>query len=202
VNTQRGRLAYARQQNPIKLAEKWLESAKGLSINYNAMTVSTVNTQGAPSSRVVLIKDIQSTGFVFFTNYNSFKGLQISGNPNIAGNIYWEPLKKQISIEGIVKKTTRDYSIKYWQKRDRESQISQYISRQSEEVKDRATLENLYQEAEQEFANQEIPCPAHWGGYIIEPTHFIFWLERPHRLHDRFSYQKVENSWKFKRLFP
>lgn len=197
-------------KNPIELAKQWLEYAKVDSkMQYpNAMTLATVNPQGHPSLRVVLLKEIRKEGFVFYTNYNSRKGRDIENNTNVAADFYWDVPFRQIKIKGTVSKTSREDSINYWNSRPRESQISQYISIQSQSAPNKIQLNELYDKTQIQFDKKEIPCPLHWGGYILIPTEVIFWIGKSNRFHDVFQFlknSKTDNSsnyWLVQRLYP
>jgi pyridoxamine 5'-phosphate oxidase len=191
--------------DPIELAKIWLKQAeKDSQMTYpNAMSLATVDQNGVPSIRVVLLKELNSEGFVFFTNYNSRKGKEISKNPNVAANFYWDKPFRQIKIAGKVKKISRKESISYWNTRPKESQISQYVSQQSQPIESREKLDLLYKEAQIKFSNSPIECPEHWGGYILEPLEIIFWIGKMNRFHDCFKFSKNSSkNWLAQRLFP
>lgn len=153
-------------------------------------------------SRIVLCRGWGEEGFTFYTNYNSRKGVDLAANPEASAVFYWDPVFRQVCISGKVTKTARADSEKYWNARERDSQISQYVSHQSQEVKSREELEQNWTKAEQEFAGKAIPCPAHWGGYVLVPRKIEFWIGRPGRLHDRYEFQRQKTSWSFRRLYP
>ena len=212
-------LTELKDQNPIFILQQWLQEAQEHpeAKEPTAMVLSTIKYKfdpGAykfnisafhwPTSRVVLLKEIQADQLIFYTNYASDKGKQCSGLPvrlsgrqvYVALNFYWNYLGKQVRIIGKIKKTSREKSIAYWNSRSRESQISQYISKQSEKLDSRETLEKKWQEAQSQFAGKDIPCPAHWGGYAITAYFVEFWQERPHRLHDRLQFKRKEGFFK------
>lgn len=171
----------------------------------NAMTLSTVSTDSKPSSRVVLLKEYTSRGFIFYTNYNSRKGLDIEENPHISLLFWWEALERQVRIEGIANKITAELSEFYFQTRPKSSQIAASISRQSQPLEDVLKLQEDFKRLNAEFADAEkrVPRPPHWGGYEVQPERFEFWQGRESRLHDRFEYRKLTaNGWKISRLFP
>lgn len=192
------------QSRPLDVFTAWMADAQAEPRikEPNAMALATVNRAGEPQLRVVLCKVWSEEGFIFYTNYNSRKGHDISENPRVAANFYWDPLFRQVKITGLAKKTSRTVSETYWNSRARESQLSQWISHQSETVDSRATLEKAWHAAETKFAGREIPCPEHWGGYLIEPTAIEFWVGQPGRLHDRFYYEKRSSTWTLSRLYP
>lgn len=167
-----------------------------------AMVVSTAATSGELHSRVVLCKSWAEDGFVFYTNYESLKGQDLKSNPQAAAIFYWDPLFRQVKISGDVVKTSRAESEEYWNSRPKGSQLSQYISHQSQTVTSREELENRWREAETKFKDKPIPCPQHWGGYVLRPHTIEFWIGRDNRLHDRFKFQKQDSGWTFRRLFP
>lgn len=168
-----------------------------------AMVLSTVDMNGYPDSRVVLLKELQSKGFVFFTNYLSVKGEQLQKNPHAALNFYWPSLSRQVRVRGLVSKIDPAQSHAYFVLRPRESQISAIASPQSQIIPDRSFLEKKYQKiAEQYKSHDSIPCPDFWGGYILVPEIVEFWQGRDNRLHDRLRYTKKDNQWLHERLAP
>jgi len=190
-------------KTPLELFRTWLEEAKGTSLKQpEAFTLATVSEGGQPRARVLLLKEIRPEGLVFFTNYNSQKGLDLKKNPKAALNFFWDPMARQVLWQGSVQKLPRAESERYWTSRPRSSQLSQWVSRQSQPVKDRSIMDAEWKIAENKFSNKEVPCPEHWGGYLLSPTYVEFWLGREGRFHDRYAYQKVENSWRGQRLYP
>ncbi len=190
--------------NPIELFSRWLhEAATHPGIREaTAMALATVALDGGVQNRIVLCKSWSEEGFVFYTNYLSRKGRELDRNPHCSAVFYWDQLGRQIRITGRVEKVPAEQSRAYWKSRPRESQISQYVSQQSEVVGSREELEKLASEAEKNFAGQEIPCPDHWGGYLIKPKSIEFWIAQPGRLHDRFEFEKSDHTWTFRRLYP
>ncbi|MEX2489133.1 MAG: pyridoxamine 5'-phosphate oxidase [Pseudomonadales bacterium] len=194
---------FSSQQHPIKSLEQWLEQAKHTELrNPSAFVLSTVDSTGHPSSRVLLVKEVVPEGIVFYTNYSSRKGREITDNPAVAANFYWDVLGRQICMRGSLEKVPREQSIAYWETRPRDSQVAQYVSNQSEPVESRERLEQLFKEAEQRMTNQTVPCPDTWGGYILRATEIEFWLADPRRFHDRFHYRETNGEWKCQRLCP
>lgn len=187
---------------PLLVLNQWLNKAKHSKFKEPWAMILSTSVRGQVNSRVVLLKQIYKSELVFYTNYLSSKGKEIANNSLVAVNFYWPQLNKQIRIQGKVKKTSRNKSILYWKKRNRESQISQWISCQSQAVQSRKELENLKEQAEKQFQSRKIPCPKHWGGYAIQIKKIEFWINQKHRLHDRFLFEKIGKSWKKKRLFP
>jgi len=190
-------------KNPFIQFTKWYESI--LSSNLNdptAMMLSTADVNGNPSARIVLLKEIDDRGFVFYTNYESRKGKDLKENPKAALTFFWDELRRQIRIEGRIEKISKEISKKYFSSRPRESQIGAWISEQSSVIPNRKFLENKFDELEEKFSNEEIPLPDFWGGYRVIPNYFEFWQGRENRLHDRICYKKENDEWKLFRLAP
>jgi pyridoxamine 5'-phosphate oxidase len=192
--------------NPVAQFQKWFEQAStALSqkeIDVNAATLATADKNGKPSARTILLKGLDERGFIFFTNYGSRKGRELSENPNASLVFHWQQLERQVCIAGPVKKTSREESENYFKSRPRGSQLAAWASNQSDVVADRAALESKWNEMEKKFPN-EVPLPPNWGGYVLKPEHIEFWQGRPSRLHDRFCYTRQKNnSWKLERLAP
>ena len=168
------------------------------------MTLSTVDHDGQPTVRVVLLKSFSRQGFVFYTNYKSRKAQAMAVNPQVAANFLWLPLQRQVSLVGRVRKISRSQSTAYFSSRPRSSQIGAWVSPQSQELSTRAELEGLQRDVEARFADGPIPIPEHWGGYVLVPHSIEFWQGRPSRLHDRFIYtQSADTSaWEAQRLAP
>jgi len=190
--------------HPIKQFEKWWQQAIESNIDeVNAMTLATVNEQGAPSARIVLLKDFNENGFVFFTNYQSTKGTHIEINSKVALVLFWKELERQIRIEGIAQKINDQLSDDYYNSRPTESKIGAWASPQSQKIESREILEDNFRKIEMEFKDQTINRPPHWGGYKVVPNKIEFWQGRIGRLHDRIEYSKeTEEKWTFIRLAP
>ncbi len=190
--------------NPIAQFQKWFDEAlKAELIEPSAMTLATADADGAPSSRIVLLKGAEERGFMFFTNYESRKGRELAGNPRAALTLFWPELEREICIAGTVSKTTRADSDKYFAMRPRGAQLGAWVSKQSTVVPDRAFLETRLADVEKQFANRDVETPPYWGGYLLTPTRIEFWQGRPNRLHDRFQYLKQpDGSWRIERLSP
>lgn len=173
-----------------------------------AAALSTADSRGRPSCRMVLVKEIrqkssQPAELVFFTNYESGKGRDLSQNPHAALLFYWPALGRQIRVQGRARKISRQRSAAYWRSRSRGSRLSQTVSRQSASVAGRQALEDLWRRAEAQFRGREIPCPQHWGGYSLSIQRIEFWIDHPRRLHDRFLFEKKpRGGWSCRRLFP
>jgi len=168
----------------------------------NAMTLATVDKNGKPSTRTVLLKSVDERGLIFFTNYESRKGKELAENPNAALTFFWPDLERQVCVAGGVTKLPGGESAAYFKSRPRGSQIGAWASKQSEAVPDRAALEANWRELEKKFP-QDVPLPPNWGGFILKPERIECWQGRPSRLHDRFSYtRQADDSWKLDRLAP
>ncbi len=190
------------QDDPFSFFEMWLSEAIKNDVNEpNAFCLSTVN-RGKPSSRIVYIRDVLEDGFVFYTNYNSKKGSELSDNNFACMNFFWAELERQIRIEGVVEKAPKDVSDAYFLSRPRASQIGAWASDQSNALDSREELEKIIEDYTKKFEGKDVPRPDFWGGYILKPTYFEFWQGRKSRLHDRFSFTKNQSDWNIKRMFP
>ena len=190
-------------ENPVEIFKLWFDEAHKTQLqNPNAFVLSTVATDGRPQSRVLLCKEIRDSGFVFYTNYESQKGQQLENQPAAAMNFFWDNLHRQVKITGQVSKLSRQDSVAYWESRERSSQLSQWVSKQSKPLARRAEMEMAISHAESEFEGKSIPCPDHWGGYILTPSKIEFWIGRSGRFHDRHLFTMVENQWAAQRLYP
>lgn len=191
------------QPNALDQFESWWQQAIDSRIEEpNAMVLSTCGEDGMPSARVVLLKGLLPNGFIFFTNYLSHKGKQIAHNPRVSLLFFWQPLERQIRIEGVAAEIAAQESDKYFASRPRESQIGAWSSPQSQAIASRQELELWEQKFMQKYANKIIPRPPHWGGYLVKPTTIEFWQGRPGRLHDRILYEKTGDVWTIRRLAP
>jgi len=171
-------------------------------IEPNAMILATADIKAKPSVRVVLMKGIGNRGIIFFTNYKSRKGQELSQNSSAALLFYWAELERQVRIEGKIKKIPKVESQKYFDTRPVESRIAAWASEQSKIIPDREYLEKRFDKFEQKFSGKKIPVPANWGGFRLVPDYFEFWQGRENRLHDRICYKKVNKKWKIFRLAP
>jgi pyridoxamine 5'-phosphate oxidase len=189
--------------DPFKQFGTWFTAAVEADIrDVNAMTLATVSPQGQPTGRVVLLKGYGHDGFVFYTNYHSEKGQHLEHNPRAGLIILWKELERQIRIEGLVEKISREDSTRYFHSRPTGAQLSVWVSHQSEIIDARRVLEARLGEMQERFQGKEIPLPSHWGGYRVRPERFEFWQGRPNRLHDRFRYTRGKDSWRIDRLAP
>lgn len=190
--------------DPIKQFANWFGEAAAAEIrDVNAMTLSTVDADGKPDARIVLLKAISDRGFVFFTNYNGAKSRQLDANPHAALTFYWVQLERQIRVRGIVEKTSRAESEEYFRSRPLGSQLGAWASEQSQVIGDRGALEARLAEVTARFEGAEVPLPEHWGGYRVRPAEIEFWQGRTSRLHDRFRYSRqADDSWQIERLAP
>jgi pyridoxamine 5'-phosphate oxidase len=190
--------------DPIKQFAVWFGEAAAAEIrDVNAMALATVDPNGAPSARIVLLKGISERGFVFFTNYSSEKGRQLDANPQASLNLLWVQLERQIRIDGAVEKTSREESEEYFHSRPLGSQLGAWASRQSEVIASREALEAQLALVTEQYSGGPIPLPPHWGGYRVLPRRIEFWQGRTNRLHDRFRYlRQADGSWNIDRLSP
>ncbi len=192
-------------ENPMELFQTWFRNAdESKSVEEtNAMSISTIGTDGYPKTRVVLLKKFTWEGFIFYTNYTSEKGNAISNNPNVCLSFFWPALEQQIIIKGKAEKLSENLSDGYFESRPKGSQLGAWASNQSSVVVSKEALKSNMDSLEKEFQNKTVPRPKHWGGYLIKPISIEFWQGRPNRLHDRIRYTLEEDfSWKMERLAP
>src|ERR1043166_6330059 len=183
-------------RDPFVQFSRWLDEAMASGeIDANAMNVSTVDADHKPSSRVVLLKEVDEAGFVFFTNYESKKAADLSCNENIFVHFFWPGLHRQISISGAASKTSREEAEQYFATRPRESQAGAWASHQSSTLGSRGELEENYRAVLERFEGSAIPSPPFWGGYRVVPGRFEFWQGRENRLHDRICYTLADRRW-------
>jgi pyridoxamine 5'-phosphate oxidase len=215
------------EADPIAQFKKWFDQARGVRasgrvrrffirlykalllasgaepLDLTAMTLATVDKQGQPSARVVLLKGVDQRGFVFYTNYRSRKGQELADNPQAALVFYWPDQERQVCIAGEVSQLPPAESDTYFRTRPRGSRVAAWASKQSATIKDRAALEEKWQQLGAQYADQEILRPPFWGGYVLSPTRVEFWQGRPNRLHDRFCYNRQpDKTWQIERLAP
>jgi pyridoxamine 5'-phosphate oxidase len=190
-------------RDPIKQFQEWLNDAIAAQLPLpEAMTLATATPDGKPSARMVLLKQVDDDGFVFFTNYNSAKAEQLDANPYAALVFYWARLDRQVRVEGSVIRTSAQESRDYFKTRPRESQIGAWASAQSETISGREVLEQRAQELEALYCDRDIDCPEYWGGYRLRAERIEFWKSRIGRLHDRILYQWGSSGWTISRLAP
>lgn len=189
--------------NPFEQFTKWWHEVLNAQIDeVNAMILSTADASGKPHARVVLLKGYDNNGFVFFTNYNSHKGKQLSENPFASILFFWKELERQIRIEGTIQKIDTAQSDAYFKSRPAGSKIGAWASPQSTVIPDRKLIEQNFLDYEEKFGTDNIPRPEHWGGYVVQPNLFEFWQGRSSRLHDRLQYRLENNEWILERLAP
>jgi pyridoxamine 5'-phosphate oxidase len=192
-----------RVEDPYVLFRKWLgDAVKAGSLLPEAMALATASRAGVPSVRMVLNRGLDRRGFAFFTNYNSPKAAELMTNPRAAIVFHWPLLQRQVRAAGRVRKLTRAESDRYFQGRPRESRLSAWISPQSEEIPDRAYLDEAFARANAQYAGKRIPLPPFWGGFRLVPDEIEFWQGQPHRLHDRLCYRKSRRGWSAVKLAP
>jgi pyridoxamine 5'-phosphate oxidase len=190
--------------DPLLLFRRWFDDAIASGSRLpDAMTLATATKDGAPSARMVLLKQADENGLVFFTNYNSRKAQELDSNPRAALVLYWVQLDRQIRVEGSVERISSDESDEYFSTRPRESQIGALASPQSEVIASREVLTQRFKDYEEMFRDRHVPRPAHWGGYRLTPVRIEFWQNREGRLHDRILFERgADAAWSIKRLAP
>lgn len=189
--------------NPLDQFLNWMQEAITAEVpEPNAMDLCTVSSDGRPSSRIVLLKGIDSRGFLFYTNYKSRKATEIEQGGFACLNFFWQSQSRQVRIEGTLQRVPESESDAYFASRPRESQLGAWVSNQSAVISNRRELEAAYQQLDEKYRGQDVPRPSHWGGYVLQPDRVEFWQGRPNRLHDRFQYLKTESGWQVFRLSP
>jgi pyridoxamine 5'-phosphate oxidase len=181
----------------------WYQAIESKIAEPNAMTLATASLDGMPSARIVLLKGFDDNGFVFFTNYNSYKAMQLAENPKACLVFFWKELERQVRITGLVTRISEDNSSAYFDTRPETSRIGAWASPQSQVISDRDWLDKQFQSLLNEMKGNKIERPPHWGGYIVQPVIIEFWQGRPNRLHDRIQYSLQQGGeWKIERLAP
>ena len=191
-------------QDPFDQFKKWfkeVEESQGVD-EVNAMTLATIGKDGFPKSRVVLLKEYDKEGFIFYTNYNSEKGEAIEVNPNVCISFFWPNLERQVIIKGKAEKVPQEQSVEYFQSRPKGSQLGAIASPQSKVISGREFLSDKLSDLEEKYRDKTVPKPENWGGFRVIPLEFEFWQGRPNRLHDRVHYYVEANSWKRETLAP
>ena len=189
--------------DPFEQFELWFKEAQEANIiEPNAMSIATASSEGKITIRTVFLKYFDTNGFVFFTNYESKKAQQIAENPNVALLFPWLKLERQVKIMGTAEKISAAESFKYFATRPRGSQIGAWSSKQSSIISSRSVLLNKFEEIKQKYKDGKIPLPSFWGGFRVIPKKIEFWQGKTNRLHDRFLYTNMNNSWKIERLSP
>lgn len=192
------------EPDPIQqFAMWWQEALDSKIVEANAMTLATASQDGFPSARIVLLKGFSEAGFVFYTNYNSFKAMQLAENPKACLVFFWKELERQVRITGIVERTSEEDSETYFHSRPEGSRLGAVASPQSQVIENRQWLDDHYQTILKQMQGKSIDRPAHWGGFIVKPVIIEFWQGRPSRMHDRIQYTVLESGeWKIERLAP
>lgn len=190
-------------EHPLVQFERWFDEARRVDVpEPNAMQLATVDADGAPSLRTVLLKYLDREGFVFFTNLESRKAREMAANPRVALLFLWLDLERQVEVRGHVRRVSTLESMKYFARRPRGSQLGAWVSMQSRVIGSRQLLEMKLDEIKRKFASAEVPIPSFWGGYRVIPQSVEFWQGRPNRLHDRFRYDLQGEGWRIERLAP
>lgn len=190
--------------DPVDQFDRWWQQVlKSQVVEPNAMTLATASPDGIPSARIVLLKQFDKNGFVFFTNYESYKGKQLGENPKACLVFFWKELERQVRVTGLVQKIAPEESDAYYLSRPTASQVGAWASPQSRTVSSREWLDEQYLQKLQEFKEKQIFRPPHWGGFRVQPVIVEFWQGRPSRMHDRIQYSLEENgAWLIERLAP
>lgn len=190
--------------DPFVQFERWIQDAIAAELpDPTAMCVATVDAQGQPSQRLVLLKDVSSAGFVFYTNLGSRKATELAGNPKVCLHFPWHPLERQVIVYGTAERVSNTQVLKYFLSRPKESQLAAWASEQSRPVSTRQALMQKFAEIKHKFEHGEVPVPSFWGGFLVVPQKIEFWQGGEHRLHDRFMYQRqADDAWQIERLCP
>ncbi|HEY3206723.1 MAG TPA: pyridoxamine 5'-phosphate oxidase [Gaiellaceae bacterium] len=188
---------------PLERFHGWFREAEEAGVAFpEVMTLATATADGTPSARMVLLKGADEDGFVFYTGYGSRKADELAANPRAALVLYWQPLGRQVRVEGDVERVSEAESAAYFASRPRGSQLAAWASQQSRPLKSRDELERRYAELEREYEGREVPLPPHWGGFRLRPNAIEFWQHRDNRLHDRVRYTRAREGWRAQVLSP
>lgn len=189
--------------DPIAQFELWLKDAIAAELpDPTAMCVATVDSSGQPSQRLVLLKDVNSDGFTFYTNLGSRKASELAENPKVCLHFPWHPLERQVIVYGTAERVSSAQVMKYFLSRPKESQLAAWASEQSRPISTRQALMQKFAEIKHKFEHGEVPLPSFWGGFLVRPQQIEFWQGGEHRLHDRFMYKQSETGWQIERLCP
>lgn len=190
-------------RDPVRQFRRWFDEALAAElVDANAMTLATASATGRPSARIVLLKEVDEAGFVFFTNYESAKAADLAANPHACLLFFWVELERQVRITGTVERVSREASEEYFRSRPLDSRIGAWASPQSTVIAGRDILEARVSALTTQYAGGDVPLPPHWGGYRVRPEELEFWQGRPSRLHDRLRYRRVDTDWRLERLSP
>jgi pyridoxamine 5'-phosphate oxidase len=196
---------FAEADEPMRLFAAWFDDAKRSEpVNPNAMTLATIDVDGMPNARMVLLKDVDQRGFVFYTNLGSVKGRELGGVPKAALTFYWKSLQRQVRVRGHVEPVSAEEADAYFASRSRMAQIGAWASKQSEALESRLAFETAVARYTAKFNVGAVPRPPHWSGYRVQPQEIEFWQERPFRLHDRIAFRRASPAapWTKTRLYP
>lgn len=189
--------------DPIAQFELWLKDAIAAELpDPTAMCVASVDSSGQPSQRLVLLKDVNTAGFTFYTNLGSRKASELSENPKVCLHFPWHPLERQVIVYGTAERVSNMQVMQYFLSRPKESQLAAWASEQSRPISTRQALMQKFAEIKHKFEHGEVPLPSFWGGFLVRPHQIEFWQGGEHRLHDRFMYKKSESGWQIERLCP